>query len=58
MAEMIQRAGWAVYDPNMNGLLLAMVEAWVFDLELNNGRTIDPDKPYAEVLKKNSSKQD
>ena len=55
---MIQRAGWAVYDPNMNGLFLAMVEAWVFDLELNNGRTIDPDKPYAEVLKKNSSKQD
>lgn len=60
MAETAQRAGWAACDPNLNGLFLAMVEPWAFELKLDGGSIADPDpdKPYAGMVKKNASKQD
>jgi hypothetical protein len=37
-----------------------MVEMWALDVELTEEHTddSDPDKPYAGILKKNSSKKD
>lgn len=58
MAETAQRAGRAVCDPGLNGLYLAMVEPWALDLSLDGVNTTDPDRPYAGVVKKNSSKRD
>ena len=58
MAEMIQRAGRAARNPNMNGLFLAIIESWALDLPLDGVNWTDPDRPYVGVIKKNTSKQD
>ncbi|KAH0831172.1 hypothetical protein J3R83DRAFT_13749 [Lanmaoa asiatica] len=61
MAEMIQRAGHAVRDPNLTGLFLVMVETWAIELGLGNSNDkaeANRDKPYAGLVKMNSSKQD
>ena len=58
MAEMIQQAGRAACNPNMNGLFLAIVESWALDLLLNGVNWTDPDRSYVGVIKKNTSKQD
>lgn len=62
MAEAAQRAGCAVRDQGLHGLYLMMVEPWALELNLvgssdriNNS---DPDRPYAGVVKKTSSKPD
>lgn len=60
MAEAVQRAGRAVRDPGLHGLYLAMLEPWALGLDLveHDDHTSDPDRPYAGIVKKNSSKQD
>ncbi|KAG1765404.1 hypothetical protein EDD22DRAFT_845388 [Suillus occidentalis] len=60
MSEAAQRGGRAVRDGQLWGLYLLMVETWALDVELMEEHTddSDPDKPYAGILKKNSSKKD
>jgi hypothetical protein len=60
MSEAGQRGGRAARDDEICGLFLMMVEPWGLELELTEEHddVNDPDKPYVEVVKKNSSKQD
>ncbi|KAF8119145.1 P-loop containing nucleoside triphosphate hydrolase protein [Boletus edulis] len=64
MAEAAQRAGRAVRDQGLHGLYLTMVEPWALELSLvkEDGQIScsdsDPDRPYAGVVKKTSSKPD
>ncbi|KAG1891422.1 P-loop containing nucleoside triphosphate hydrolase protein [Suillus subluteus] len=60
MSEAAQRRGRAAWDDDIFGLFLMMVEPWALELELTDKHDDDndPDKPYAGVIKKNSSKQD
>jgi len=60
MLEMIQRAGRAAHDPDMQGLFLELVEPWVLQLAVNDHDvgSNDPDRPLAGTVVKNSSKQD
>ena len=61
MAEAAQRAGRVVRDQDLHGLYLMMVEPWALELSLvgENGQMLsdsDPDRPYAGMVKKTSSK--
>lgn len=60
MSETGQRGGRASRDDEICGFFLMMVEPWAFKVELTDehDNTNDPDKPYAGVVQKNSSKQD
>ncbi|KAF8124050.1 P-loop containing nucleoside triphosphate hydrolase protein [Boletus edulis] len=60
MAEAAQRAGRAVRDQGLHGLYLTMIEPWALELSLagEDGQISDPDKPYAGIVKKTSSKPD
>ncbi|KIK40440.1 hypothetical protein CY34DRAFT_24809 [Suillus luteus UH-Slu-Lm8-n1] len=60
MSEAVQRGGCAARDDETFGQLLMMVEPWALELELTDKHDDinDPDKPYAGMIKKNSSKQD
>jgi len=58
MSEMIQRAGRAARDSDMQGLFLELVEPWVLRLAINDAGSDDPDRPFSGTVAKNSSKQD
>ena len=63
MAEAAQWAGRVVWDQDLHGLYLMMVEPWALELSLVGAdgqmlSDLDPDRPYAGMVKKTSSKSD
>ena len=57
--ETIQRAGWAARDASQQGLFLLMYEPWAVTLVTEGSSdAVDPDRPFAGIIKKNSTKQD
>jgi hypothetical protein len=60
MFEAAQQGGHAVQDGHLCGLYFIIVETWALEVELTDEHDDhhDPDKPYAAILKRNSSKKD